>query len=342
MQVDVHRSIDEVDAAQWNHVASTADLGSVFHRVEWLRAVEAGVHNRAIHAVVQKDGNPIAIFPNFTVDIGPTPFRRLISATPGFGGPAVLTDERAALEVLFDAVRDTCGGRIITHFVKPSSVANVRYQRFLERRGYQPSVPSCRFMLDLTQGWETIHERMDGSRRRALRQGREQSHEVTHAPVEEATLQAFYRDYEQVMERVGGDAHAWAFFRRLSALEEHVKVLALSVGGEPAGRLLFLLDAERGTMHYLFSAVTRDHFEYNASELLHAAAIRWAINQEYERYDFGETAPDFEDGLFTFKERFGGQIVPTLAWECGCAPVRWQAFRAARALYRRTIAGDSN
>ncbi|WP_459193623.1 GNAT family N-acetyltransferase [Halosimplex sp. J119] len=65
LELTVHESIDEVGENQWNTLVRQSDLGSVFHRYGWLRAIERGLGREARHFVVRKGSNPVAVLPNF-------------------------------------------------------------------------------------------------------------------------------------------------------------------------------------------------------------------------------------------------------------------------------------
>ena len=69
LTVTRQESIADRHENQWNTLVSQSDLGSVFHRSGWLRAVERGLDRRVAHLVGRKGSNPVAIFPNFRVSI---------------------------------------------------------------------------------------------------------------------------------------------------------------------------------------------------------------------------------------------------------------------------------
>ncbi|WP_082230579.1 GNAT family N-acetyltransferase [Haloprofundus marisrubri] len=335
MNVEIHRTIESVPRERWDRVVEQSPHGSVFHRYRWLAAVERGCAESGRYVVAEDDDNdPVGVFASTVDSLPMTPFERLCSPDPGFGGPVVASDEDETLDALLDGAEHVCGDDIVAHVFRTVDESAVRYQRRLQERGYSQTVASCRFVVDLADGWESVYDRMSSSRRRAIRSGHKADVHVEDAVPDRDDLRAFHGGYSRVMDRVDGDAYPQSFFEELAAMDGRVRQFSLEADGEPAGSILVLVDDEQSTVHYFFSAVERDHFEYNASELLHEGAIKWGIENGYRYYDFGETSPDFRDGLFRFKERFGGRVVPTLSWERGCAPVRWNAFRLGRRLYQ--------
>lgn len=173
---------------------------------------------------------------------------------------------------------------------------------------------------------------MDRSRRRAIRNGRDLEYEVVDEELTRRTVSSFYDGFSSVMERVDSVYLPRTFFFELCEFDEHVKLFSLSINGTRHGSLFFVLDPKRSAVHYAYSGVTEDDFEFNAPELLHEHAIRWPIEHGYEIYDFRGAKSDFRDGLFRFKERFGARIVPLLTWERGY-PLA--SLNRGRSIYRR-------
>jgi hypothetical protein len=325
-------SIEEANENQWNNVVEQSDLSCVYHRHEWLRAVEAGTDLESRHLVVSKKDNPIAILPNFVTDLGPV--RQLTSIEPGYGGPVAMTDEQAAMERLLDAVSELCSGTVLFNAFRTYDQRYLRYHELFRERGYDVSILSSRFTLDLTQGWDAIFDGMDSERRRGIRRGHDTEFEVVDEEITRELLASFYEDYRRVMERVGFPVQPRQFILELRRFADRIRVFSLVVDGERRGMYLYVLDDEQATLQHLFTAVTEDHFEYHAPELLHEHAINWGIERGYDAYELRGSRPDFRDGVFTFKENFGARAVPLLTWERGRPSPALSVLNAGRSAYR--------
>lgn len=339
-----HNTIEELNANQLDNLVEQADQGSLFQRYAWLYAIEQGLDRSARHVVVYKKNNPVAFFPNFVASLeGPdsssisprVPARRLVSIDPGYGGPVITTDESTCLPMLFDELNDL-DWSVVYHFIRTNDLAYVRYGKFLERRGYVPVLANCRFVLDLEDGWESILEGMDRTRRRTVRKALGADHSVYEIDPTVGNVQATYRMYARNMDRVGTDPVPPDFFEAIVAgLDSRVMTFVAEVDGDEVGRYVYLLDDERSTIHHFFPAIPDEsNFEHYPSELLHARAIQWGIENGYAAYDFGGTGSHFSHGTFKQKASFGGRPVPTLQWERGTAPVRWRLYKFARWAYR--------
>ena len=333
LEVSRHDSIETMNRNQWNNVVEQSALGCAYHRYEWLRAVEAGTDHEPRHLVVSKKDNPIAILPNFVVDLGPV--RRLTSMRPGYGGPVVMTDEEAALELLLEAVPELGTGTVLLTELRTYDQHYLRYHDAFREHGYRVRLNECRFTLDLACGWDAIWEEMDSDRRRGIRRGNENDVEFVDERVTEETLSAFYEAYATVLERVGTTPLPHSFFVELAPFADRLKLFTLEVEGTPRGRNLYLLDDEQSTLQHLFTAVTEEHFEYHSAELFHEHAIKWGIEHGYDRYELRGSTPDFRSGLFAFKADFGAQVQPLFVWERGCPSPALALIDAGRTIDRQ-------
>ena len=369
LETTVHRSIEEVNRNQWNNIVVHSETGSVFHRHEWLLAVERGLDHEPYHVVVRKNGNPVGLFPNFLTELdlpslsavgeqlsidsipesvwsaaddlswedSPS-IKRLVSITPGYGGPVLTTSEEAGMELVLDAV-DDIDDTVLNHTIKAKETAFVRYNKLLSKRGYEPVLLDCRFEVPLSADIEEIVDEMDKERRKALRDARERDHDVDVVDLDAETIPETYRRYLIDIDRVDGEPHPEAFFEAIAAeLGDRATVFVATVDGEEVGRYVCLLDEECSTLHYFFSAIgDSDNFAANPAELLHVHAMEWAKERGYDYYDFGSTGSDFRDGTFRFKEKFSGRLIPTLQWERGSSRLLWPAYKLARNSYQRMV-----
>ncbi|WP_255149569.1 lipid II:glycine glycyltransferase FemX [Halorarius halobius] len=343
LELESYDTVTAVNENQWNNLVEQSDIGSVFQRYGWLRAIEEGLGRDVRHVVVAKKGNPVALLPNIVRELpvpvdapllDRLPMRQLVSTAPGYGGPVVGSDERTTLSMLLDAVaRD--GRGTVQHALRTGRAGSLRYGKRLLSRGYRPDVVTGRFVLDLTDDWDGLLGTMSRSRRQAIRRALDGDYEVSVGPLEDVA--AFYDDYAANIERVGGDPFPRRFLTALSDhLADRLLAVTVTVDGTVVGRYLYLVDEERSTLHHYLPGVgSEEHFEHAPSERLHAHAIQWALEEGYDHYDLGSTSADFTDSQFRYKEGYGGRFVPTIEWERGRAPLRWGAYRLARDVYRR-------
>ncbi|MFB6170241.1 MAG: GNAT family N-acetyltransferase [Haloarculaceae archaeon] len=341
--VTIHESIDDVPEGQWNNLVRQSDLGSLFHRTEWCRVVERTLDQTPRHVVATTDGNPVALLPNFRTDLylpglndvaAYVPLSEVVSTSPGYGGPIVASDESTCVDLLLDAVADLDGWNLL-HLVRTNDLGFARYGKAFAKHGYESVGVNCRFRIDLRREWEAIRDDMHKERRRALRTMDDHDVEVRRESLDD-DLATTYDAYCRNLERAGGTPYPRAFFKELAAqLGDAVTVFVAEVDGREVGRYVHLADDDQDTLHHFFAAIADESdFEYHPSELLHASAIQWGQAQGFHYYDLGGTGADFTDGSFRAKERYGGELVPTVQWQTGLSAA-WPAYRLARQAYRR-------
>ncbi|MFC7202544.1 GNAT family N-acetyltransferase [Haloferax namakaokahaiae] len=336
------RSIHDYNENQWNNLVTHADQGTLFHRHEWLAAVEEGFDYEPRHVVVNKDSNPIALFPNFVSEltVPDSVPNALISAFDisvmesggvGHGGPIVSSNERENIDRLFDALDSATDSNLLYHLISTYDLGHIRYGQYLRARGYEPNSNVATFLIDLSDGWEQILASMDKSRRKDVRRAHEQDHYVDIDRLG-TDMHRTYEMYEQNIERVGGNLVPFSFFETLrDNFDERVRVFTASVDGHVQGKYIYLLDTENSTLHHWLSAIPdRDCYDYYPSELIHARAMQWGIEEGFETYSFGAAGSHFDNSVFRFKTQYGAQPVPVLQWERGKNQLMWPLFKLGR------------
>lgn len=348
VEATVLGSIHEMNDNQLNHLATHADGGTLFHRHEWLAAVEEGLDVDPRHVLVTNSGNPVGFLPNVATelplpnDIGSRVAERLPLEVvepppPGYGGPLVTGDRRAVLDRLFDLGLLSNGRRTLFHRIRVLDPDAVSYGSYLEALGYKLKVTKCTFLLDLGDDWETILERMESGRRRSMRKAVDQEYDVRIENLADSVADT-YDQYVANMERVGGTVHPRGFLEAVGdRLADRARVFTATVDGEEVGRYVYLIDEENSMLHHWLSAIgDAADFDRYPSELLHRRGIRWGIERGYDRYSFGPTKPHFSDSVFRFKRKYGATPVPALHWERGGIPGAWHLYDYGRTLFRRS------
>lgn len=332
LEFGVVESSDEINKGEWNSTVAQAESGGVFHRYEWLDAVETGLGLAPLHLTIRKDSNLIAVFPNFEHEYETVPVTRLISLEPGFGGPVARTDEEECLSTFAERIPRVSPSRAIVHRIRARDRSYIGYNNLLKTHGYRPVRDNCRFELSLESGYERIIDGMRRDRRRGIEKGTEQDYEIVEEELTRSNIRRFHSMYSTVMDRLGGRTFPLSFLTQLRNMESHVLLMTLRIDGEYAGGMVKLLDEDNSTIHGWLFSVPEEYYEKHASELLYDGIIKWGIEHGYDTYDLGSTSTDSTNGLFKFKKSFGGDLVPTLSWERSCSPV-WPLVRTGRDAY---------
>ena len=315
--VEVLDSITHADKNQWNSLVEQSKLGNLFHRYEWLKAIEEGIGLKAKHILIKKDDNPVGIFPNFISKIKKTPFKIMTSAGPSYGGPIIATkDEKIILDLIFKRISKILGITVVWHRIRTHNLENIRYEHYFEKIGYSSSIASCDFIINLDKGEKNIKSKMRKFRRRNLTRILEKDYYIKDENINETTLNEFYKSYIKVIEKVQGHLLPFSFLTSMmNNLAARMKIFNAYIDDINIGRTLILLDKEKQAIYSFLSGIEKTSFKYFPYELTHWHSIKWGIENNYKKYVFGATSADFTSGRFKFKEEFGGEIIPILSWE---------------------------
>ncbi|WP_313692308.1 lipid II:glycine glycyltransferase FemX [Halorarum halobium] len=348
LSATVYESIDAVAANQWNHIVEQSDRGSIYQRTEWLAALEQGLDLNGKHVVIEKNAEPVGVFPNLVVplrlpdtvreqvpDLIIERAKELASTRPGFGGPVLASNERKALELALSRLDAACGPKILSHYVRSPDVDYIRYAEQFEAQGYTPNVSRCRPVIDLNREYDDILANMHKDRRYNIRKARENNAEIVIQPPTIDVLRRFHAIYKETLDRVGAEPQPFAVFREIAEqLDTAVQIVTAKLDGKPVGQHFYLLDEIQSAIRHEFSAVTADNFQYYPSELIHEHMMQWGQVEGYRTYDFGPTPSNHEDGLFSYKNQYGGTMLPILTWEQKQSPL-WGLYAKTRTLYKR-------
>lgn len=319
-KVEVFDTITDIDKNQWNSLITHNRLGSIYHRYEWSKAIEDGMDVEPKHILVLKNNNPVGIFPNFIYRHKKTPFKEMFSISPGFGGPIISPrNESEILDLMFEKLSEFFGGTLISHHIRTPDLGYIRYEQYLEKKGYHVELDWCRFKIDLTKNVDYIKSNMNKNKRNNLVQALIKDFLIIDEEINETNLREFYKSYEKVIEKVARRERAYitplSFLICLSReMPERMKILKYFWRGEKIGQYLHLLDKEQSSFIALLAGVDESMYEHYPNIIHHWKSINWGIENGYKKYDFGSARSNFNDGVYIFKEEFGAEVTPILRW----------------------------
>lgn len=331
-EVLVLDTVNQSNSGEWNDLVDRVDCATIFHRHEWIAAIEAGYRYGPCHIEVRKDSNLVGVLPQFAMDIPNVPFHQIRSVYPGFGGPLIGTDREETLDRMMSTAADLCSGRRILHEIRGCDPSLLQFNDPLRRAGYRPARFKGRFVLDIDRPYEEILADMDRSRQKGIANGRATDHRIVEDSFDPDSLDRIHEAHTTHMASVGGDPFPRAFFDALEEMRDHVLLHSIYFEEEYAGTFVQLRDPYRDTLHLLIAALPPTYYEYNLSEALHDAAIKWGIDHGIAAYDLGGGGGDFTNGIFRYKAKFGGHLEPNYYWERGFG-LAWPIVKAARSIY---------
>jgi FemAB-related protein (PEP-CTERM system-associated) len=269
---------------------------SFFHRAAWRRVIERVFGHEPRELYAWRGSELVGVLPLMLCrTLGGR--RNLISIPYGVYGGPVAADADAEQALLEEAVRLadlTRVGHLELRYLRDPGPALVGSNLY------------CTFVKDLPDDPAQVLARMPKKARAEARKARER-----HAL--ELSEGAWYVDdlhrmFLQNKHQLGSPALPARYFQALQAeFGKDVRVHLVRREREPLAAVMSFLD--RGTLiaYYSGTHAGADR-EYSASNFMYLALQEWAVQQGFQRFDFGRSRRDA--GAFKFKENQGFEPVP--------------------------------
>jgi hypothetical protein len=187
-------------------------------------------------------------------------------------------------------------------------------------------------IVDLLRPEETLFSEISSSHRRLIRTAQKNGLQLRSAPELVETAHAMVRDtFEKSSLPFMG---LTAFRQMLQGLGDNVKILVAESQGLVQGCIV--VPFSRHTAYYVYGGSPADASP-GAMHLLHWESIRLFRSLGVAHYDFVgvriNPAPGSkQEGLLTFKERFGGQLVQGYMWKYPIRPLKFLIYNLAARL----------
>ncbi|MFB6165666.1 MAG: GNAT family N-acetyltransferase [Haloarculaceae archaeon] len=286
------------DRAAWDEFVERVD-GPPFALWGWGEAVEEYGHDR--WHLVARDGGEI---------VGALPVYRLRSrlfdtklVSPPFGERAsVLLAEEAdesARAHLLERVRELADS-LGVDFVSLRG-ADLRDPASFEHR--QRFVT---FSVDLTEGPDAVWDGIRDSRRRQIRQARDDPALAFSVGDSAADLREYFRLYLRSVRGHGTPPHRFSFYRRLweeLASSDNLRIGLIRKDGAVINGIIDLVQGS--TVHQWGVVTDHEYRDRNGGSYLLWKSLEWAAEAGHDAYEFGRTREG--TGVYTFKKSFGGE-----------------------------------
>jgi len=308
MRLDIITEFTEKTKKQWDNLIYHSKTGTFFQTTEWLESVQAGLNLPAKHLVAYETDRLIGVFPNFIKNKRAN-IKKNVSIPLGSGGPVIIKDEKKIIHLMLKLLDKNLYSqhKIICH-----DHAYLRYNDFFKLFDYKLDMDSCRFIIDLDS--YNINKDVKPSRKRKIKNANKKI-QISILPLTEDNLRTFYALYSSLVKKFGSTALPFNFFSvLLEKCASNILLVGASLEKIIIGSHLYILDNSRSTIFHFLSGIEKGYTNDHISDILHKYALNWSVQNGYRYYDFGNARTNFEDGLFRYKESFGGRPVPTITW----------------------------
>lgn len=318
--------IADIDRGQWQALVNRSTVASVFQTPEMFDFYNSSsAFNQYIFAV-EESGELRGLVVCTIQSEGGSLKKLLTSRAIINGGPLldddITTDELSLLLcTIVDSLRRSC------IYIETRNLNDYsRWRDTFDKCGFRYT-PHYNFHIDTTNPVE-VDKRMDKSRRRRIRRATE--HGVTVSS-DNAFLPDFYNILSDLYHtKIHKPLPPYSLFERLTK-EPFVRYFFVQdpEGKTIGGQLILMLD-KRTAYAWYCCGLDKEYHDLYPSIMANYAAIHYAADNGFERYDMmGGGTPGEDYGVRDFKAQFGGTMVEHGRYLHVCHPfVYWLGCKA--------------
>lgn len=196
------------------------------------------------------------------------------------------------------------------------------------------AAPYGSFIIDLCQPEETLWSNLSSSHRRKVRMATKKEIRIKSGLEYLTTAYELVRDTFKRSDM--GFMDYEAFKRYVLSLDENVKIFVADYQGTVQG--CTVVPFSNHSAYYVYGGSIPKPLT-GATNLLHWEAIRLFSGLGVKRYDFVGTRINpkegsKQEGLMTYKQRFGGQLIQGYMWKYSLRPLGFAVYNLAVRLLR--------
>ena len=310
-------NIQNIDRNQWQMLAYQSPVASIFQTPEMydfyfslenhevnIVAVEENGLKGIIVCVIQREGKGLK--------------RRLTSRAIINGGPLLADDiSDEALQLLLQKTISSLKRQCI--YIETRNLNDYsRWSDIFEECGFN-YIPHYNFHIDTTDP-ANVDKNMDKSRRRRIRRAKETGAIISHDTIH---LPAFYQILSDLYhKKIHKPLPPYTLFELLANKPFAHYFFVLEPQGKVIGGQLILMLGQRTAYAWYCCGLDKEYHDLYPSIMANYAAIRYAADNGFKRYDMmGAGSPKEDYGVRDFKAQFGGTLVEHGRFLYLCRPI---------------------
>lgn len=296
----------DIDRTQWLALVDRSPVASIFQTPEMYDFYRSLQLYKTILCAVEEGGALKGLVLCLIQSEGTGIKGRLTARAIVNGGPLLDADiSTEALHALLTATVHTLRRQCI--YIETRNLNDYsRWRNTFETCGFQYS-PHYNFHID-TSDPALVDKRIDKSRRRRIRRATEAGAAISN---DDTHLPAFYNILADLYhKKIHRPLPPYTLFERLTEQPFARYFFVLSPQGEVIGGQLILMLGHRTGYAWYCCGLDREQHDLYPSIMANYAAIRYAADHGFVRYDMmGAGSPDEDYGVRDFKAQFGGTLV---------------------------------
>ncbi|MBR0170781.1 MAG: peptidoglycan bridge formation glycyltransferase FemA/FemB family protein [Bacteroidales bacterium] len=317
--------LSSIDRSQWQMLVNQSPVASIFqtpemcdfystlnlYKVKVIAVEENQILKGVVLCLLQQDGGPIK--------------RHLTSRAIINGGPLLADDiSDEALHTLLNATIQMLKKQCI--YTETRNLNDYsRWRNIFEASGFS-YVPHYNFHIDTTD-INQVDKRIDKSRRRRIRRAIENGATISN---ESLLLPAFYQILSDLYHnKIHKPLPPYCMFEQLAHAPFAHYFFVLNQQKEVIGGQLILMLYQQVAYAWYCCGLDKEYHDLYPSIMANYAAIRYAADNGFERYDMmGAGTPKEDYGVRDFKAQFGGTLVEHGRYLHVCRPaIYWMGSK---------------
>lgn len=309
--------ITAIDRSNWEALVKHSPVATIFQTPEiYDFYTNANLGKASVFAVEENNMLKGVVVVLLQAECG---IKRHLTARAIINGGPLLADDISdeALQLLLNgctSVLKRCSIYIETRNLNDYS----RWRSSLEKCGFE-YVPHNNFHID-TSYVEQVDKRMDKSRRRRIRRATEHGVQISN---DITLLPDFYKILSDLYhKKIHKPLPPYTMFEQLAKVPFARYFFVLDAEGKTIGGQLILMLDQRVAYAWYCCGLDKEYHDLYPSIVANYAAIRYAAEKGFERYDMmGAGKPGEDYGVRDFKAQFGGTLVEHGRYLFVCRPL---------------------
>ena len=297
---------NQIDATQWDSLTKVSTVSSWFQTREAYLFFDSLSFMQAFVVAVSEDDKIKGIMVGYVQGDGGKLKQMLSRRAIVVGGPLLADDiSNEDLALMLNTLRERLRYQCI--YIETRNLNDYsRWRSTFEKCGFCYE-PHYNFHIDTTDPTQ-VDKRMDKSRRRRIRRANENGVTVSS---DNPDIKGFYNILSNLYRtKIHKPLPPFVMFEQLGRMPfAKYFIVKDSLGKTIGGQLILMLD-KRVAYAWYCCGLDREYHDLYPSIMANYAAIRYAAENGFMRYDMmGAGSPKEDYGVRDFKAQFGGALV---------------------------------
>ncbi len=303
--INITVAADDDDRA-WNEFVAASDLDGHFHDFAWRGIIQRSLHHRPLYLIARQEETVTGLLP--LIDVRSRLFGRSLVSLPFLNGGGIVANDPSTAQALL-----TKASEIIRH-------GGFRYGELRQRHALdqQAEALSCRqhkvaMRLALGDDPDALFQRFKGKLRSQIRRPGKAGAEaqiINGSNVVAKDIDAFYQVFAENMRDLGTPVFPRLLFEEtIRGFEERAWLVLVWMDNHPAAAGLMV--GAGASIEMIWASSLRCFNRISVNMLLYWEAMRTALSNGYQYFDFGRCSP--ESPTYRFKAQWGAEPI-ALHW----------------------------